>query len=140
MLRPPRLQRGDVLVGGCLESLQHLRGTPFWPDWDGAILFFETSEQKPRPATVDAILMDYENMGVLEKLRGLVVGRPIHYTDDEKQQLRDVVLERSRRYDFPIVTDTDFGHTAPQFTIPIGCHAQIDAGNRRLEILDAAVT
>ena len=33
-----------VLIGGCLESLQHLRGTPYWPRWDDAILFFETSE------------------------------------------------------------------------------------------------
>ena len=36
-----------VLVGGCLESMQHLRGTPYWPDLDGAILFLETSEEKP---------------------------------------------------------------------------------------------
>ena len=52
------------LVGGCLESMQHLRGTPYWPDLDGAILFLETSEEKPEPEGVDGILMDYENMGV----------------------------------------------------------------------------
>jgi hypothetical protein len=30
-----------------------------------------TSEEKPSPEAVDGILMDYQNMGVFEKLRGL---------------------------------------------------------------------
>src|SRR6185503_12986334 len=42
-----------ILVGGCIESLQHLRGTSFWPDWNDAILFFETSEEAPSPEVVD---------------------------------------------------------------------------------------
>lgn len=128
------------LVGGCLESLQHLRGTRYWPDWNDAILFFETSEERPSPATVDGILMDYENMGVLASIRGMLVGRPMRYTDDEKQKLRDVILERTKRYAFPIVTDMDFGHTAPQFALPIGCKALIDSDRQRFEITDAAVS
>jgi muramoyltetrapeptide carboxypeptidase len=129
-----------VLVGGCLESLQHLRGTPFWPDWSESVLFFETSENKPSPAKVDALLMDYENMGVLENLRGLLVGRPMRYSLEEKAQLRGVILERTRRYDFPIVSDMDFGHTSPQFTLPIGCRARVDASSQTFEILEPAVS
>jgi muramoyltetrapeptide carboxypeptidase LdcA involved in peptidoglycan recycling len=129
-----------VLIGGCLSSLEHLRGTGYWPDWQAAILFFETSEEKPPPEKVDSILMDYENMGVLDKLRGLVVGRPMDYTGAEKEQLREVILERTSRYAFPVITDMDFGHTAPQFTIPVGCRARIDTDRQRFEIIDAAVT
>jgi len=128
-----------VLIGGCLGSLQHLRGTRFWPDWQDAIMFFETSEGPPSPEWVDGILMDYENMGVLQRLKGLIVGRPMRYTEEEKQQLREVILEQTRGYTFPIVTDMDFGHTAPQFTVPIGCRARIDAENQRFEVIDAAV-
>jgi len=128
-----------VLIGGCLESLQHLRGTRFWPDWEDAIFFFETSEVKPTPATVDGILMDYDNMGVLEKIKGLLVGRPMYYTDAEKQRLREVLLERTRRYNFPIIMNMDFGHTAPQFTLPIGCRARIDTEHQRFEIIESAV-
>ena len=102
-------------------------------------MVFETSEGPPSPAKVDGILMDYENMGVLERLTGLIVGRPMRYSDKEKQQLREVVLERTSQYTFPIVTDMDFGHTAPQFTIPIGCRARIDAQVQQFEIMDAAV-
>ncbi|MES1184569.1 MAG: S66 peptidase family protein [Myxococcales bacterium] len=129
-----------VLVGGCLESLQHLRGTRFWPDWHETIFFFETSENKSSPSKVDGLLMDYENMGVFENLRGMLVGRSMRYSPAEVAELRDIILERTRRYDFPIVTDMDFGHTSPQLTLPIGCRARIDTTQQTLEILEPAVT
>lgn len=128
-----------TLIGGCLESLEHLRGTRFWPQWQDSIMFFETSEGAPPPSRVDSILMDYENMGVLAQLKGMLIGRPMRYTDAMKQQLREVVLERTRHYNFPIISDMDFGHTAPQFTLPIGCRARIEAENKQFEIIDAAV-
>lgn len=128
-----------VLIGGCLESMEHLRGTRFWPDWKDAVMFIETSEEHPPPERVDSLLMDYENMGVLQQLKGLMVGRPMRYSGAEKQQLREVVLQRTAAYSFPVVADMDFGHTSPQLTLPIGCRARIDVPRRRFEILDAAV-
>jgi muramoyltetrapeptide carboxypeptidase len=128
------------LLGGCLESLQHLRGTEFWPDWENAILFLETSEEKPSPETVDGILMDYQNMGVFEKLQGLIFGRPMSYSDAEKQSLRECIRERTQAYSFPIITDMDFGHTSPQLTLPLGCLARVDSTEHRFEILETAVS
>ena len=129
-----------TLIGGCIESLQHLRGTQYWPAWDDAILFFETSEERPLPETVDGLLMDYQNMGIFDRLRGMIVGRPMRYSDDEKRQLRERILERTEGYSFPIIADMDFGHTAPQFTLPLGCRALIDTTQQRFAILDAAVS
>lgn len=132
--------RGEgALIGGCIESLQHLRGTRFWPDWTGAILFVETSEEKPSPATVDGMLMDYENMGVFDRISGLLAGRPMLYTAEERQALRAVLVERTRHFDFPVVADMDFGHTSPQFTLPIGCRAAIDGDAQCFEIVEGAV-
>jgi muramoyltetrapeptide carboxypeptidase LdcA involved in peptidoglycan recycling len=128
------------LAGGCIESLQHLRGTGFWPNWHDVIIFFETSEDKPSPEIVDGILADYENMGVLEQIKGMLVGRPMRYSEQEKRQLHEVILERTRTYHFPIIAEMDFGHTSPQFTLPIGCLAAIDAERRYFEILEGAVT
>jgi muramoyltetrapeptide carboxypeptidase len=128
-----------VLIGGCLESMQHLRGTPFWPDLDGAILFLETSEEKPDPEKVDGILMDYENMGAFREIRGLLFGRPYGYSAEERGRLHEVILERTRRYDFPVVADMDFGHTSPMFTLPLGCRAVVDANRERFEIVESAV-
>jgi muramoyltetrapeptide carboxypeptidase len=136
-LKPGQAQ--GTLIGGCIESLQHLRGTRFWPRWTDVILFLETSEEKPSVAEVDGMLMDYENMGVFEQIQGLLVGRPMSYTPAEKQQLREVLLERTRRFAFPIISDMDFGHTTPQFTLPIGCRAEINSDAQRFAILEAAV-
>lgn len=128
-----------LLVGGCLESLQHLRGTPYWPSLDGAILFIETSELVPSLSWIDAVLQDYDNMGVLGRLAGMLVGRPLGYNDDGKAKLRAVIQERTQRYAFPIVTDMDFGHTAPQFTLPIGVRANLDSSTRTFAIVESAV-
>ena len=128
-----------VLVGGCLESLQHLRGTPYWPDLDGAILFLETSEEAPSPSRVDGILMDYENMGVFDNLRGLLFGRPMGYSGEDREGLRKVIAARTARFEFPVVADMDFGHTAPQFVLPVGCQARVDSVDESFQILEAAV-
>ena len=128
------------LVGGCLESLEHLRGTPWWPDMEGAVLFWETSEGRPSPARVDACLSSYQNMGLLEGLAAMLVGRPMRYTDDEKEELRRVVALHAEPLGLPVVTDVDFGHTSPQLTLPLGCRVRVDSGARSVEILDAAVT
>jgi muramoyltetrapeptide carboxypeptidase len=128
-----------VLVGGCLESMQHLRGTPYWPDLDGAILFLETSEEKPEPERVDGILMDYENMGVFERIRGLLFGRPMFYEPEEREQLHEAILERTEGYGFPVVAEMDFGHTSPMFTLPVGCRTAVDADRERFEIVEPAV-
>jgi muramoyltetrapeptide carboxypeptidase len=128
-----------ALMGGCIESLQHLRGTRFWPDWRGKIFFWETSEEKPTPETMDGMLMDYENMGVFDQISGMLVGRPMRYSMDEKQALREVILERTRRYSFPVITDMDFGHTSPQMVLPLGVRARIDASSMQFAILEPAV-
>jgi muramoyltetrapeptide carboxypeptidase LdcA involved in peptidoglycan recycling len=85
------------------------------------------------------MLMDYQNMGVLESIRGLLVGRPMGYTPNERQELREVVLERTASFEIPVITDMDFGHTAPQFVLPVGCLARIDADREAFEITEAAV-
>jgi len=128
------------LVGGCLESLQHLRGTRYWPDCDGAILFIETSETRPSAETLDGILMDYENMGVFDQIAGLLVGRPYGISPEEKHAFWRVVAERTSGFNFPVVGNLDIGHTTPLLTLPIGCRARIDGEARRVSIIESAVT
>jgi muramoyltetrapeptide carboxypeptidase LdcA involved in peptidoglycan recycling len=55
------------LIGGCVEVLQMLRGTPAWPaaaSFDDAILFLETSEEGAAPQYVTGELRSYARMGV----------------------------------------------------------------------------
>ena len=127
------------LLGGCLESLQHLRGTRYWPDFTGAILFLETSEECPTPEDVDGILMDYENMGVFDIIHGLVFARPYGYAPQDVPRLYEVVRQRTEAFGFPVLADTDTGHTTPLQTLPIGCSALLDSGSDRFAITEPAV-
>jgi muramoyltetrapeptide carboxypeptidase LdcA involved in peptidoglycan recycling len=88
------------LVGGCIESVTAFARHTLVPDFQGAIFFFETSEEKPTPETLDGLLMDYENMGVFDRINGLLVGRPMSYNHEEKEQLRAVILETHPQVEF----------------------------------------
>ncbi len=141
-LKPGKRGQVDgVLIGGCIESLDHLRGTRYWPtetDWKGKILFLETSDDKPLPDRLDGLLMDYQNMGVFDKIKGLLFGRCANYDHQETQELNQILLERTATYHFPIVTEMDFGHTEHQMTLPLGGRARINTEQRLFEI-EAAV-
>ena len=136
-----------TLFGGCIEVLEFLKSTRWWPReefWDGKILFLETSEEKPEVRNVEYMLRNYGSMGALDRLDGLVIGRARAYTPEEKESLyamlpRVVGFEFDRK-DLPIVANVDFGHTDPQFVMPLGIRAEINCGARRLGLLEPAVS
>jgi muramoyltetrapeptide carboxypeptidase LdcA involved in peptidoglycan recycling len=135
--------RGRVrgqLFGGCLEVLDWLKGTAWWPRdpafWDGKLVFIETSEEKPSPDDVKRSLRNYGVQGVFERAAGLLFGRARDYSAVEKHTLeaviRGVVAEEFECPELTIVANLDFGHTDPQWVLPIGVDAEVDldAGGR----------
>ncbi|MEW5869761.1 MAG: S66 peptidase family protein [Chloroflexota bacterium] len=141
------LHRGR-LIGGCIEVLDWLRGTDFWPasqSWQEAILFLETSEDAPSPEAVLFYMRTYAALGILERLAGILFARPGGHVPPEKfaeydQAILQVVAEEQGLTDLPIVTGMDFGHTDPVFVLPYGVQAEIDCTARRFSILENAVT
>lgn len=135
-----------VLFGGCIEVLEFMKATRWWPEptfWDGKILFVETSEEKPEVRNVEYMLRNYGSMGAFDKLTGLLVGRARSYTAEEKESLyamlpRVIGYEFGRK-DMPIVANLDFGHTDPQFVMPLGVRACIDCGTRTFGLVEAPV-
>jgi len=135
-----------ILFGGNIEVLEWLKGTEFWPSrdfWKGKILFLESSEEKPSRAYVRRCLRNYGVQGIFEKITGLLFGRARDYSDMEKKALDEnivaVVAGEFRRRDLPIVSNMDFGHTDPQFILPLGVKAEIDCGKRRFQLVEPAV-
>jgi muramoyltetrapeptide carboxypeptidase LdcA involved in peptidoglycan recycling len=139
------IHRGH-LVGGCLEVFDWARGTEIFPeDWQDAILFLETSEEAPSPEYLQRTLRVYAAMGILPKLAGILFGRPggeevpIEKFEEYDQAILDVVNDEQGLTDLPIITQMDFGHTAPVFVLPYGVQAEIDSENQRFSILENAV-
>ncbi|WP_106916081.1 S66 family peptidase [Chryseobacterium aurantiacum] len=131
------------LIGGCMEVLEMLKGTDYWPDpevWKGCILFFETSEDKPKTEYVRWWLRNYAATGILKNAKGIIFGRPydnLHAEEYEAELLK--VLDEEGLYDLPVITQMDFGHTCPTFTLPYGKLAEINCIDQTFSILESGV-
>ena len=143
------------LLGGCADVLEMIKGTKFWPNlqsWNGAILFLETSEEKPSPDLFKMWLRNYGATGILERLSGILFARPggeIKFTKPDYKilvqehiaqfdEFDTALIEVCKEYgrdDLPIVSRLDFGHSWPMFTIPFGSTAKIDPERKQIEIL-----
>ena len=134
-----------VLFGGCIEVLEFLKGTKYWPTkefWTDKILFFESSENVPTPTHIEWMLRNYGVQGIFDQIKGVVFGRARDYTEEMNQKLRASVLKIIKgefgRNDILIVTDLDFGHTDPQWILPLGIRVQFDPANRKVTLLESA--
>jgi muramoyltetrapeptide carboxypeptidase LdcA involved in peptidoglycan recycling len=134
------------LFGGCIEVFEFMKGTEYWPEkefWDGKILFFETSEEKPTSDQVKYMLRNYCVQGIMERVNGILFGRARDYNTIEKEELNQQILKVIRKEfgysDLPLVTNMDFGHTDPQFIMPLGCKAEIDCTNKKVSLIESAV-
>lgn len=144
------LQGGSVvqgtLFGGCIEVLEFIKGTRWWPPtdfWQGKILFLETSEEKPTPDQVKYMLRNYGMQEILDQIAGLLFARPQHYTMEERetlfQTITSVVADEFGRPDLPIVAEMDFGHEAPQSIMPLGVMAEIDCARQTFRLVEACI-
>ncbi len=144
-LGPDTAVRGP-LVGGCADSLEILKGTPYFPSptvWDDAILFLEMSEAARPPEQLQDWLRSYGTLDVLRRLGGILFGRPGGGIPQEDFVTYDDVLlrvlEEFGAHDVPIVTNMDFGHTDPMFVIPYGIEAEIDPTRETVRLVTNAV-
>ncbi len=134
--------RGE-LFGGCLEVLDWLRGTSAWPvdeEWAGRLLLLEPSEDKPSLEMWRRTLRTLGAMGVIDRLAGLLLGRARDHSYQEKRDLettvRSVIADELDRPDLPILANLAFGHTDPQWVLPIGATAELDLERRTLTLLE----
>jgi muramoyltetrapeptide carboxypeptidase len=125
------------LIGGNIDCLRKLLGTPYLPALDGAILLLESYGFAPEAGT--CWFHHLEQAGVLARIGGAVIGHTDGDPPDPPRRLRDVFLEVTRRHDFPVLLLSDFGHNCPNTVLPIGARARLDAGARELVLLEPCV-
>lgn len=128
------------LLGGHLGTIRALLGTPYAPDWRGAILFVEEIDAEYHD--VDAALTHFRLAGVLDEIAGLVVGRPVNVEERWRRSdetLDDVVLRCCEGLGFPIVAGVDVGHAPEKLTLPVGAVATLDPERAALALDEPAV-
>lgn len=132
------------LIGGCLEVINYIRGTSLFPAaavFDEAILFLETSECQSPPWLVEDELRCLGMMGILERLSGMIWGKPQgeKYYKEYKDVIRKVLAEFARE-DMPVLYNGSFGHNEPKTVLPYGALAEIDCAGPMFTILESGVS
>lgn len=133
-------EASGLLIGGNLTSMENLLGTPFEPDWTGAIFFWEDCFMEIH--TVDMILTHFALSGVFNKISGMVVGRPLEIKENEfsgSPSLPKIIFDICGQYKIPILYNVDFGHNIEKATLPIGVKAEVDCNNKQIKILESGV-
>jgi muramoyltetrapeptide carboxypeptidase len=126
-------------LGGNLSTLRALIGSPYEPEWSGAVLFLE---DRAEPHQWDQQLGHLRLAGVLERLCALVIGKvenkPEEFYKENYQPIADIVARHCAEYGYPIVYGADFGHDVENFPIPIGVRVRVNGGDRSLTFLESA--
>lgn len=135
------------LIGGCLESLYELlsgeryESEPsinekyrIFPDAEtfrGAVLFLETSEEKPEPLRYELMLEKLKERGIFENLSGIIAGKPQNevYFNEYQEKLKKVIPS-----DIPVVYNVNFGHAYPKMLLQYGAKAYVDTENQEITI------
>lgn len=140
VLRSGKPVEGPIL-GGHLGTIRSLIGTNYSPSWNGAILFIE--EIFVEYHDIDAVLTHFRLAGVLDRIAGLIVGRPVEVGERSypcKEELETVILRICSGYSFPILFGVDLGHTPEKITLPIGTLARVETqGSGSLSLLESGV-
>jgi muramoyltetrapeptide carboxypeptidase len=131
------------LVGGCLVDFIYTIGTPWEPDLDGAIFFFE--ESGAAPIQIDRALLHLVQVGKLAGARGIVVGELAgcewydHTSAPRSKTLENVLEDRLGGLGVPVLYGLPLGHGASIATLPLGVEATVDADALTLTIDEPAL-
>ncbi len=127
--------KSGKLIGGCLEVLDMMKGTDFWPPkvfWDDGILFLETSEECPSADQVIRSLRWYQINNYFKNIQAIVFGRwggteDLKRYDEYEKSLKDFFTSECKLPNLLVMSRLQFGHTDPMVVIPYGAEATIDS-------------
>lgn len=129
------------LLGGNLTVLSSLVGTPYLPDFDGAILFLEDVDEAEY--RIDRMLTQLALSGILRRVAGVVFGQCTNCratgTAIGGFTLSDVLRQHLLPLGVPVFEGALIGHVDDQFSIPVGVRAEIDATAGTIRMLERAV-
>lgn len=134
-----RLDVTGRLVGGCIDTLAHLAGTPYGDvaafgrdhTGHGLIVYLEAAEHDA--FTICRALHGLRLAGWFEHARAIVIGRTSAPDSGDFTQ-RDAVVDALGMLGLPIVLDVECGHVQPFLPLVNGALARVVVDDTRREI------
>ncbi|MDE1918748.1 MAG: LD-carboxypeptidase [Sphingomonadales bacterium] len=130
------------LLGGNLTVLSTLVGTPWLPDFEGAILFLE--EVGEAEYRVDRMLNQLALSGILGKLSGVIFGQCMRCSANVPNYagftVPDILGQYFKPLGIPAFSGANIGHIANQLSLPVGAQVEMDAEAGTIRLLQPIVT
>ncbi len=136
---PFTIQEGKAegtIIGGNLCTLNLLQGTPWMPSLKNSILFIEDDDLsgKDMPEEFDRNLVSLMQLPDFSGVQGIVIGRNQKKSEFSQTKIMHVIKTKKELSGIPVIANTDFGHTTPRITLPIGGTAHIRATTQSTSI------
>ena len=96
------------------------------------VLFIETSDGKPTKEDYTKMIKHLKKIGMFNNIKGLIVGKPMDETYYD--EYISVLLGELSEYNFPIVTNMNFGHSFPRMVLPIGAEIKINCDLKTINL------
>jgi muramoyltetrapeptide carboxypeptidase len=137
------------LFGGNIGSIERLLATPYFPELDENIIFFWEGMAKPLEE-LDPQLVHFRESGLFERTKGMIIGKirgeepdsssKLGYRiKDMTREIKELVLDITMKYDFPIIAGVDFGHYTPNVPLPLGVKAAMDTDGAKVWLKESYV-
>lgn len=131
------------LLGGCLDVFIEVIGTKIWPslgEWEGKIMFLETSEVDMSEYQLAWILRNFVAQGIFDVIKGIVVGKPARRSkyDTYKEVYKRIIGMEAGHPELPILYNANFGHALPIAVIPYGIKCRLDMDKKSFILLETA--
>lgn len=123
------------LIGGCIDTIKHLIGTPYgdlpgfvseFSQGEGVVLHLENCELSPPELYRALVSMKYA--GWFDHLNAVVFGRNSG-PDDANFSYEDSIGKVFEDKAYPVVLNADIGHKPPQMTLINGAVASFSVNN-----------
>ncbi|WYP26916.1 S66 peptidase family protein [Alkalihalobacillus sp. FSL W8-0930] len=131
-----RVEIEGRLLGGCVDVIHHLVGTPYgdvatfrrrFIEEEPVVWYFENCEMTT--TDLKRSLIQMKLAGWFEECAGILFGRSAANTPVEGYTAEDVYRDLAEELGIPIVYDIDCGHVPPQLTLINGAYARVETEN-----------
>ena len=117
-----------ILVGGNLKTIESLAGTKSDLVTAGKILFVEDTGEYLY--SIDRMFWNLKRTGKLAALKGLIIGGFKIKADDPGEEfgktLYDIVMEKVKKYAYPVCFDFPVGHQKNNFAVKCGIRHKLE--------------
>lgn len=125
-----------TLIGGNLSIIENLSATKSDINTDGKILFLE--ETGEYLYSIDRMLWNIKRSGKLDKVNGLIIGGFKNKPDDAGEEfgktIYDMVLEKTKEYNFPVCFDFPVGHQKENYALKCGVKHRLRVSEKEIRL------